>query len=199
MKHVQPELEFKLVPKWLRTYEKLISDLICFPLKGGSLLGIGWVLLGSCGVLLGVLPGVCWRRSMGKTHAGDSGAKFALVTPALQTLVPPKDKALKALKGLRSDKAFKGLLIRPFKDFDRAFRPFKALIRPSGGPSNRSYDALYGPFKGIVRTFKGKALKWPSRPFKGPDGFKSSLSLSLSLALFLAMVLMCPKKMSQIL
>ena len=87
MKHGQPELEFKLVPKWLRTYEKLISDLICFPLKGGSLplLGIGWVLLGSCGVLLGVLPGVCWRRSMGKTHAGDSGAKFALVTPALQT------------------------------------------------------------------------------------------------------------------
>ena len=126
MKHVQPELEFKLVPKWLWTYEKLISDLICFPLKGGSLLGIGWVLLGSCGVLLGVLPGVCWRRSMGKNHAGDSGAKTALVTPALQTLVPPKDKALKALKGLRSDKAFKGL-IRPFKDFDRAFGPSRHL------------------------------------------------------------------------
>jgi hypothetical protein len=47
-------------------------------------------------------------------------------------------------------------------------------------------------FKGIIRTFKGRALKGPYRPFKGPGGFKSSLSLSLSLALSLSLVFEMP-------
>ena len=60
-----------------QTYEKLISDTICFPLKGESLLGVGWVLLRSCwrswspGVLS---AGDVLEGSMEKDFAGDPGA-----------------------------------------------------------------------------------------------------------------------------
>ena len=78
------------------------------------------------GVLLGVLPGDVLEEIHGKKSCWGSWGTEALVTPALQTLVPPRTRPFRPLQALRSDKAFKGLM-RPFKDFERAVGLLRAL------------------------------------------------------------------------